>query len=109
MNHIDNIAIGSRVRELRKARGMTQEKLAEIVDCAPSYISVIESGKREMSLSLFVRIATALEAEPNDLMVDVIEIRDDDEDLFRGCSAAERIVFKKTLSAMREALREIIK
>lgn len=108
MKKEDNIAIGLRVKELRIARGITQEKLAEIVDCSPSYISVIESGKREMSLSLFLKTVKALHVEPNDLMVDVIQIKEYEDDIFYGCSAKERVAIEKTLKTMKEALRGLL-
>ena len=40
--------------------GMTQEKLAELTDLDPTYISGIERGRRNPSLKNIVKIAQAL-------------------------------------------------
>ena len=37
--------LGKRLRELRKRRGINQEKLAELIDVDPTTISNIENGK----------------------------------------------------------------
>ncbi len=42
---IDYIAIGLRIRKLRKQKFWTQEKLAEKADIAPDYLCRIELGK----------------------------------------------------------------
>ncbi len=36
---------GKRIKELRKSRNMTQEKLAELVGFEPNHITKIEAGK----------------------------------------------------------------
>ncbi|MBR1908372.1 helix-turn-helix transcriptional regulator [bacterium] len=38
-------ALGQRLRELRKAKNITQEQLAEIIDVEPTSISNIECGR----------------------------------------------------------------
>lgn len=42
--------IGSTIRELRRANGKTQERLAEDLGVHPSYIGQLERGQREPSL-----------------------------------------------------------
>jgi len=39
-------SIGDRIVAWRKIKGMTQGQLAEATEMSPSYISLIESGKR---------------------------------------------------------------
>ena len=51
---------GSRVRELRKARGFSQETFAAKCDLDRSYISGIERGKRNVALCNIEAIARAL-------------------------------------------------
>ena len=53
-------AFGAKLREHRKAAGLTQCELAAQVGCAQNYLSDLEIGKREPSLSLAVRIAELL-------------------------------------------------
>ncbi len=42
--------LGKRLRELRKRRGINQEKLAELIDVDPTTISNIENGKNYPSM-----------------------------------------------------------
>jgi len=42
--------LGARIKELRKLRQITQEQLAEKVDLATRYISLIEVGRSSPSL-----------------------------------------------------------
>ena len=51
---------GDRVRELRKARNLSQEKLAELADLHRTYIGDIERGERNVSLENIGKIAKAL-------------------------------------------------
>ena len=58
---IDYARIGKRIKAARKQRGISQQALAEIIACTPSYISYIETGVRSMSLDTFILIANALD------------------------------------------------
>lgn len=51
---------GKRVKMLRKDRGLTQERLAELAGLHFTYISGIERGLRNVSLTNIVRLARAL-------------------------------------------------
>lgn len=59
--------LGLRIKELRKARGLTQEKLAELVGIGTSNISYIETGKYAPSSESFEKIVEALGVEPYQL------------------------------------------
>lgn len=59
--------LGRRIFTLRKAAGMTQFELAEVVGVGNEYISKIERGKGSPSLEILARIAQALQVEPKDL------------------------------------------
>ena len=52
--------LGKRIRELRKQKGLSQEKLSEIIDVDPTTISNIENGKNYPSLMNLENILTAL-------------------------------------------------
>lgn len=54
-------AFGQAVRKLRLAKGISQEKLAELAEIHRTYIGDVERGKRNIALVNMVRIATALE------------------------------------------------
>jgi transcriptional regulator with XRE-family HTH domain len=54
------INFGKRVRELRKSKNWTQEKLAEISGLHPNYIGMVERGERNPSLVNIEILAKAL-------------------------------------------------
>ena len=54
---------GSNVREYRLAKGISQEKLAELAGLHRTYISDIECFRRSISLDNIQKIADALEIE----------------------------------------------
>lgn len=52
--------LGRNVRKIRQQRRMTQEKLAFEAEIDLTYVGGIERGKRNPSLLVMARIATAL-------------------------------------------------
>lgn len=56
------------MRKLRKAKGLKQKELAEMVGLSESAISQLESGKRFPSYETLLKIAEALDCESSDLL-----------------------------------------
>jgi transcriptional regulator with XRE-family HTH domain len=52
------------LREFRRKEGLSQMKLAEYCDTAPSYIGDIEIGRRFPSMEMIEKIAGVLKIEP---------------------------------------------
>ena len=52
------------LKEFRKKEGLSQMKLAEYCDTAPSYIGDIEIGRRFPSIEMIEKIAGVLKIEP---------------------------------------------
>ena len=52
--------IAARIRELRLARGLSQEKLADLAGCDRTYVGMLERRQGNPSLRILVRIAEAL-------------------------------------------------
>jgi transcriptional regulator with XRE-family HTH domain len=52
--------VGSRIREIRKEKGLSQEQVGEAADFHYSYIGRIERGEKNISLLTLSRIADAL-------------------------------------------------
>lgn len=70
---MDTQAVGRRIKAAREAKGLTQEKLAELVDLSPTHVSVIERGVKVPNLDSFVAIANALEVSADALLIDVVD------------------------------------
>ena len=66
---IDYVLIGERIKFWRHQRSLTQEQLAEMVELTPGFISLIETGKKKMSLETLLLICKALNVTPNDLLM----------------------------------------
>lgn len=52
--------VGSRIRELRKQRGLSQEKLAFIANLDRTYIASVEKGRRNISIVNLEKLVNAL-------------------------------------------------
>ena len=59
--------VGSRIRQLRKASGLTQEQLARRAGMDYKYLGSVERGERNVTLENLERIVKALGVEPYDL------------------------------------------
>jgi transcriptional regulator with XRE-family HTH domain len=60
-------AFGNRVRENRKAKGISQEKLADLAGMHRTYIGAIERGEQNVSVDNINRLAKALKVKPSSL------------------------------------------
>ena len=61
-------ALGKEIRRGRKALSWSQEKLAEKAGISFKYVSKIELGLSNPSVTILNRIAVALKVTPNDLL-----------------------------------------
>lgn len=61
-------SIGTRIREVRLARGMSQEVLSEKADISICYLSMIETKHRNPSVNVICRICEALEISPTEII-----------------------------------------
>jgi transcriptional regulator with XRE-family HTH domain len=61
-------AISSNIKKCRKAKGISQEKLALISGIDRSYMSEIERCLANPSIEALLRISNALEVSPEDLI-----------------------------------------
>ena len=65
---IDYKDIGQRIKRLRMEKGLTQERLSEIIGVGPSHMSHIESGSTVPSLEVFISILNALDCSADELL-----------------------------------------
>ncbi|MGX8220578.1 helix-turn-helix domain-containing protein [Psychrobacter celer] len=62
------IAFGKRVREMRKSKGISQERLAEMAGIDRSYMGNIERGEKNVTLKKAYEVCDALEVDIKDLI-----------------------------------------
>ncbi len=107
----DYLSLGKRVKQFRKRRGLSQMALAELANCATSYISYLENGQKCMSLTTFVTIANALQVSADELLVDCLDnnLKASNSELaalMSDCSEYERRVIIEIIKSAKTALRE---
>ncbi len=73
---MDLYCLGNRIRKTRINCGITQEKLAEMVDISTNFMSLIENG-RNMSVETLVKIADALGVTVDYLLSDTMDLQSD--------------------------------
>jgi transcriptional regulator with XRE-family HTH domain len=62
------LTVGHNLRTYRKARGLSQEALADLLGFHRTYMGGIERGERNLSLKSLERIAGKLDLEPVTLL-----------------------------------------
>ena len=67
MSNITKI-LGQRIRNFRTNKGLSQEKLAELCGCHPTYIGQIERGEKNATIESIEKISCALGVSLSTLM-----------------------------------------
>lgn len=106
---MDYYKIGQRIRKMRKACGLTQEKLAELVKISNTHMSHIETGNTKLSLPLLVKIAETLSVQIDELLYDspqtnTTTLRQEISELLNTCSNEELYVIIDIIKAMKVSL-----
>lgn len=100
--------IGQQIRRFRRACGLSQEQLAEMIDVSVTHMSHIETGNTKLSLPVFVAIANALEISTDDLLRDTPSDRDraleDLADVLDSCSGRQARIIADIARATKIAL-----
>ncbi len=65
---MDYKALGKNIKSARKARGLTQEMLAERIDISPVFVSQVEGGVRKPSLETVYNLAKTLNVTTDQLL-----------------------------------------
>ena len=67
----DNLTnIGSRIRKERRIKGLSQSNLAKQLNISPSYLNLIENGRRSITVPLLIKISNKLGLTLKDLTVE---------------------------------------
>ncbi len=99
--------LGRRIKELRKLRKLTQEKLAEQTEISYRFLSRLEVGHKSPSIETLTRLAEALDVELWELfdfghVADVQELRKTMRKLTQECD-------KRTLKLVVKVMRAILR
>lgn len=60
--------VGHNIRRIRAARGLSQERLAELLLRHRTYVGAVERGERNLSLRAVERLAADLDVDPRELL-----------------------------------------
>lgn len=105
--------LGVRIRTLRKAKGVTQERLSELANINLSYMSEIERGQANVSLAIVNEISNALGIPISELFGDlnekelrtgsIIDLLREARDL----STEQQIVFVEAVKGLLTGLKKV--
>jgi len=103
--------VGKRIKKSRIHNQMSQADLAERIDMSASYISRIETAKKQASLETLVCIANVLGVTVDHFLTgnqknDSAEYQTDLMQLVEDCSSSEKQIIFDVASAMKKSLRE---
>ena len=71
--------VGQRIKNRRKSQGMTQETLALLSDCHPTYIGQVERGEKNATLVRIERICRALKYPMSQLFEKIENLTEEEE------------------------------
>jgi transcriptional regulator with XRE-family HTH domain len=60
--------LGKKIRAVRKTKGLTQERLAELADLHPTFVSEVETGKANYTIATLFAICKALGVKANEVV-----------------------------------------
>lgn len=95
-----NLSLGKIFQATRKAKGYTQEYVAEQLQMGSRYISDLERGKTVGSIPTFIKLCNLYQVSPTFILQDYLKISDDlriDPNLigfYSLCSKDKEIVIK---------------
>lgn len=89
--NIDYDVIGKRIKDIRKGKNKTQEKLAEFLDVSTVYVSRIERGTTKVNLETLIKICEFLSVSPSYILTGSIcssddYLRNEITEMLVGCS-----------------------
>ena len=108
---IDAKTIGKRIRNIRKIRNLSQEKLAELCDVGTTHISHIETGNCIPSLTVFIKIVNALSCSADEILCDELTKAEttysvEISKLLEDCSSRELMILTDTITSLKKSLRK---
>ena len=110
-SRIDTVELGSRIRQARTDRNMSQIELAEACGISVPYVSDIERGKKCFSVDILLRIALALQVSADWLLrLDIPQTEysyhAEAEKILSDCSQEEASLLLEIMSSTKQIFRK---
>ena len=101
--------VGRRIREVRKRKKLSQEKLAELAGISTQYMSQIETAARKLSLRSLASITEVLKVSSDVILYgnerySSAERRGGEDEFFMDCTEYEKQVLKGVMAGTKQAL-----
>lgn len=108
---INDTMIGSKIRQFREQKGLSQEELADIIGISWRHYIYIEHGDRKLNIGLLVSLSNALDITPDVLLSDYLTGTNDTQNtellaLFNDCNPTEKAILMDMLKHMKALLSE---
>lgn len=103
---MDYESLGMRIRQARKAAGMTQADLAEKLGISTSFLGHIERGTRKASLDTLVKMANELGVSLDSLAADSLDIQLRDSGI--SYSRQQKLALREAVKTLAENLDAFI-
>ena len=92
---MSELSVGKRIKQYREKAGISQEKLAEILDISVCAVSNLERGINYPTMENFIKLANALGISSDFLLQDVLEVSESPKasvlsEKLKGVSANKR-------------------
>lgn len=112
---IDYAKIGARIRKLRIEKGLTQAELSELAGCSNNYLSHVETAQSKVSLTVLLKIATALQTSLDYFLLDTVFARPDTiieteiSEKLRRCRPATLVAINRIIDALLEQEKQLLR
>ena len=109
MMALDLVKLGMNIQKERKRKKITQEELSSNIGVSRNYLSLIETGKRCVTLEVLVRIANELECTTDKLLLgnqrfEETEYEKEIEMLLKDCEPTEKEILIGLCEAIKRGL-----
>lgn len=111
---IDMSELGSRIRQARMERNMSQLDLAEACGISVPYVSDIERGKKCFSVDILLRLAQALQISADWLLrLDIPQTQyaysSEASDIMADCTQEEAVMLLEFMRSLKGTMRKVMK
>ncbi len=98
-----NKVIGMNIKKYRKAAGLTQEKLAELLNISTVHMSHMECGHVSMSIDILLKLCHFLQVTPNQVLYGAYpEYPNNNERMLDGMNERTKLLAFQILELLRK-------